>query len=48
MLISFDPSLSEEEIMETLESMDVMKKGAVTFHEFSHIFGMDETKAASI
>jgi serine/threonine protein kinase len=48
LLISFDPSLSEEEIMETLESMDVMKKGAVTFHEFSHIFGMDETKAASI
>lgn len=48
LLVSFDPSLSEQEIMETLESMDIMKKGAVTFDEFRLIFGMDEMKAASI
>jgi len=48
LLISFDPALSEQEIMETLESMDVMKKGAVNFHEFKYIFGMDDLKASSI
>ena len=48
LLISFDPTLSEREIMDTLESMDVLKGGAVTFNEFKLIFGMDDTKASSI
>jgi len=48
LLISFDPTLSEKEIMETLESMDVLERGAVTFNEFKLIFGMDDAKAASM
>ena len=47
-LKSFDPSLSEDEIKEVLMSFDLDESGSISFDEFKLIFGMNETRAASI
>ena len=47
-LSSFDPSLSEAEIKEVLSSIDLDDSGRISFDQFKLIFGMNETRAASI
>ena len=47
-LKSFDPSLSEAEIKEVLNSLDLNESGRISFDEFKLIFGMNEARAASI
>jgi len=47
-LKSFDPSLTESEIQEVLNALDLNDSGKISFHEFKLIFGMNKTRAASI
>jgi len=48
LLKSFDPTLSENEIKEVLQTLDLEETGLITFNEFKLIFGMNESRAASI
>lgn len=48
LLKSFDPSLSEDEIKEVVQSLDLDETGTITFEEFKVIFGMNEAQASSI
>jgi len=47
-LKSFDQSLSEDEIMQVLISLDLDESGRISFDVFKLIFGMNEARAASI
>ena len=47
-LKSFDPSMTEEEIKDTVISLDLDNSGRISFDEFKIIFGMNEARAASI
>ena len=42
LLRSFDPSLSEEEMDEVVQSLDLDESGLISFDEFSLIFGINE------
>jgi serine/threonine protein kinase len=48
LLTSFDPSLSKEEIKEVVMSLDLDETGLISFDEFKLIFGMNESRAASM
>jgi len=48
LLKSFDPSLSEKEIMEVMRSLDLDCSGLISFDEFKTIFGMKESRASSM
>ena len=47
-LTSFDPSLSEAEIKEVLNSLDLDESGRISFEAFKIIFGMNEAREASM
>ncbi len=48
LLTSFDPSLSEQEIKEAVQTLDLDESGNISFDEFRLIFGMNEVQASSI
>lgn len=48
LLTSFDPSLSENEIKEVIQTLDLREDGNISFEEFKVIFGMNEAQASSI
>ena len=44
----FDPTMSENEVQEVIESLDLLQDGSITFDEFLGIFHMNATQADSI
>ena len=48
MFTSFDPSLSQREIKEIVQTLDLDETGKISFDEFKLVFGIDEARASSI
>ena len=48
LLTSFDPSLSQGELKEIVQALDLDETGKIFFNEFKLIFGIDEARASSI